>query len=205
MKLSSLSVISGLTLGVTTLLIACGAEKAPHSTNANQASAAISATAQSIQISAKDVGNRAMDWQLARMDNFEDYIVKMNHTAEPRNWVQGAFYIGLTQWTEATDSQTGLGALTAVSRSNQYELGDRHFHADDHAIGQTYLWLYERTGDEAFYGPTKKIFDEILAFNPTNSLQLIEKSHPDYEGSCQKTLVLVRCLIYGTPYLVDAW
>jgi rhamnogalacturonyl hydrolase YesR len=186
LKLSSQSVTTGLTLGLTTLLIACGAEETPHSTDANEASAAVSATAQTIQIAAKDVGNHAMEWQLARMDDFEDYIVKMNHTAEPRNWVQGAFYIGLTQWVEATDSQAGLDALVAVSTSNQYELGDRLFHADDHAIGQTYLWLYERTGDKAFYGPTGKTFDEILAFNPTNSLQLIDKSDPEYEGSCQK-------------------
>jgi hypothetical protein len=101
LKLSSQSVTTGLALGLTTLLIACGAEESPHSTDANEASAAVSATAQTIQIAAKDVGNRAMEWQLARMGDFEDYIVKMRHTADPRNWVQAAFYIGLTQWVEA--------------------------------------------------------------------------------------------------------
>ena len=56
MKLSSQSVTTGLTLGLTTLLIACGAEKTPHSTDANEANAAVSATAQTIQIAAKEGG-----------------------------------------------------------------------------------------------------------------------------------------------------
>ena len=69
---------------VTTLLMACSAVKTPYSTNFKQADAALSVTAKSLQASAKDVGNRAMTWQLARMDNFEKYIVKMNKTADPK-------------------------------------------------------------------------------------------------------------------------
>lgn len=187
MKISSRSLVAGMTLSVATLMMAC-TQVTPnfHSTTATMADAATTASPASIQLSAKAVGERAMAWQLAHMDNF-DYVKKFNkNTADTKNWVQGAFYIGLTRWTEATDSKAGLEAISSISKSNEFELGRRPFHGDDHAIGQTYLWLFEKSGDKAAYGPTQEIFDGILADQPTTSLEFLEKTDPRYTGTCQK-------------------
>jgi arylsulfatase A-like enzyme/rhamnogalacturonyl hydrolase YesR len=135
--------------------------------------------------SAREVGARAAAWQLSHMDNF-DYI-PLSHrekTSSPRWWMQGAFYVGLARWADTVDDGNAVDQIAAMARGEEYRLGDRLRHADDHVIGQTYLWLYEKTGDQRTYGPTKKAFDQILADKPTNSLQMLRQTDPNYTGSC---------------------
>ncbi len=135
--------------------------------------------------SAQELGARAAAWQLSHMDSF-DYI-PLSHrekTASPRWWMQGAFYIGLTRWADTVDDEDITRQIADMARGEGYQLGDRPRHADDHAIGQTYLWLYEQSGDEKVYAPTKETFDQILADKPTNSLEMLLQSDPNYKGSC---------------------
>src|SRR6266404_5831394 len=50
------------------------------------------------------VGRKVADWQLSHIDNF-DYIPAGAHrldTEGRRDWIQAAFYIGLTQFADAT-------------------------------------------------------------------------------------------------------
>jgi len=135
--------------------------------------------------SAREVGARTSAWQLSHMDNF-DYI-PLSHrekTSSPRWWMQGAFYVGLSRWADTVDDRDIVDRIAAMARGEDYRLGDRPRHADDHVIGQTYLWLYEKTGDPRTYGPTKEAFGLILADPPTNSLQMLRRTDPDYRGSC---------------------
>ena len=135
--------------------------------------------------SAREVGARAAAWQLSHLDNF-DYI-PLSHrekTSSPRWWMQGAFYVGLARWADTVDGGDAVDQIAAMARSEDYRLGDRLRHADDHVIGQTYLWLFEKTGDQRTYGPTKEAFDQILAEKPTNSLQMLRQTDPNYTGSC---------------------
>jgi rhamnogalacturonyl hydrolase YesR len=98
--------------------------------------------------------------------------------------MQGAFYIGLTRWAETVDDEDITRQIADMARGEGYQLGDRPRHADDHAIGQTYLWLYEQSGDKNVYGPTKETFDQILAEKPGNSLEMLPQSDPNYQGPC---------------------
>ncbi len=143
---------------------------------------------QSIAIpeSALAAGARVADWQLSHMDNF-DYIPESHRkkSADPTFWIQAAFYVGLTQWAETVGDKDLVNKIAAMAEDSDYQLGARPLHADDHAIGQTYLWLHEQTGIEASYGPTQTQFDAILAAPPTNSLEMIRAGEPGYEGSCQ--------------------
>jgi unsaturated rhamnogalacturonyl hydrolase len=135
--------------------------------------------------SAQELGARAAAWQLSHMDSF-DYI-PLSHrekTASPRWWMQGAFYIGLTRWADTVDDEDITRQIADMARGEGYQLGDRPRHADDHAIGQTYLWLYEQSGDKKVYAPTKETFDQILAVKPTNSLEMLLQSNPNYKGPC---------------------
>jgi rhamnogalacturonyl hydrolase YesR len=135
--------------------------------------------------SAKKVGARAAAWQLSHLDNF-DYI-PLSHrekTASPRWWMQGAFYIGLTRWADTVEDKDITRQILEMARGEDYRLGDRPKHADDHAIGQTWLWLFEQSGDKRIYGPTKEAFDQILEDKPTNSLEMLWQSDPNYKGPC---------------------
>lgn len=144
-----------------------------------------------IHASAYDVANRAAKWQISQLGNL-DYIPD-SHRAKsenPKFWIQAAFYIGLTRWAETADSKELLGFIENMAQEQNYELLlDRPYHADDHTIAQTYLWLTEQTGNKAAYEPTKNLFDMILENPPEVGLEMIDlpeqpgKYH--LEGNCQ--------------------
>lgn len=139
--------------------------------------------------SAADIGKRAAYWQINNRDNL-DYLAKRYHnsSSKPHQWIQAAFYIGLTRWTETVNDPTLLAHIETMAKEQSYALRlSRGKHADDHAIAQTYLWLTKQTGNKAAYGPTKALFDEILANPSTASLEM-DESQPApyaYESPCQ--------------------
>lgn len=146
-------------------------------------------SAKNIQASAENIGEKVANWQVNHLDNF-DYIAKRYHnaTSDPKNWIQAAFYIGLTEWTETVNDQNLLTHIKKMAVSEDYELRmHRKTHADDHAIGQTYLWLTEQTGNQNAYKNIQNLFDEILANPPQVGLKMEEEKKKRYafEGPCQ--------------------
>jgi len=141
---------------------------------------------ETIRQSALELGARAANWQLSHLDNF-DYIPERHRqkTSDPREWMQAAFYVGLTRWADSVDDENLVSQIARTSEDNEYQLGPRPLHGDDHAIGQTYLWVYEKTGNAAAYAPIQKQFDAILANQPDNSLEFFESDKPGFEGTCQ--------------------
>ncbi|MBR9908795.1 MAG: glycoside hydrolase family 88 protein [Gammaproteobacteria bacterium] len=144
---------------------------------------------QQIQQSARDIGQRVAQWQIDNLHNF-DYLAERYRkgSSQPKNWIQATFYIGLTRWTETVEDTRLLAHIENMAKEQQYALLlKRGKHADDHAIGQTYLWLTEQTGNRAAFQPTKELFDSILA-NPSDvSLEMDEsaKKRHAYESPCQ--------------------
>ncbi len=55
-----------------------------------------------------------------------------------------------------------MEAMKRMGEDFDWRLGPREFHADDQAIGQTYLELYSRYGDSRIIAPTKQRMDEML-------------------------------------------
>jgi len=180
-----------LLLGLSSLLMSCAQDDVQSATTTYSpamadASSLSTADGRSIRKSARDIGALAANWQLSHMDNF-DYIPESHRkkSADPTFWIQAAFYVGLTYWAETVDDQDLVNQIAAMAEDSGYQLGARPLHADDHTIGQTYLWLHEQTGNKATYAPTQAQFDAILADPPTNSLKMIRADEPGYEGSCQ--------------------
>lgn len=147
---------------------------------------------ESFHHSVEDTANRAANWQLAQLGNL-DYIPE-SHRAKSENakfWIQASFYIGLTRWADAVESQSFLDYITDMSKTEEYGLLlDRPYHADDHTIAQTYLWLSEKTGNKDAYKPTQALFDMILENPPEVGLEMLDstskgngKTH--FEGNCQ--------------------
>ncbi len=144
-----------------------------------------------IQASAKQVGLNVAKWQITQVENDNyDYLAKRYHnsSSNPLGWIQAAFYIGLTRWIETTDDSASLVHLQNMAKEQDYQLLlKRPLHADDHAIGQAFLWLAEQTGNKEAYKPTQALFDKILANPPKVSLELIEETPKrwGFEGACQ--------------------
>lgn len=113
---------------------------------------------------------KVADWQLANLIPPASIKSFREESSNPRSWQQAAFYVGLTQLAERSKSSRFRDAIVKHGRQEQWKPGDRKYHADDHAIGQSYLWAHAHgVGPEAI-APLKKTFDEILAAPAQRSL-----------------------------------
>jgi unsaturated rhamnogalacturonyl hydrolase len=123
------------------------------------------------------------DWQLAHLDRF-DYIGSMREeTSSPRSWQQGALYAGLTALAERSSQPRFREAVFSHGQRTGWQLGDRKYHADDHVIGQSYLWASRNGAGSKAIEPLRQRFDEILAVPPTVSLD-VESSPSCFERWC---------------------
>lgn len=113
---------------------------------------------------------KAADWQLAHLEPASTIKVMREETRNARSWQQGAFYVGLTALAERSKSGRFREAILSHGRSQQWRLGERTYHADDHVIGQSYLWASTHgAGPEAIV-PTRRRLDAIIAAPSTANL-----------------------------------
>jgi rhamnogalacturonyl hydrolase YesR len=135
------------------------------------ASSASAAQPQKIDPSATlQAMEKVADWQLANLIPPASIKSFRAESTRPRSWEQGAFYVGLTQLAERSKSPRFREAILAHGRQEQWQPGDRKYHADDHAIAQSYLWAYAHGAGPEAIAPLKSRFDEILATPAQGSL-----------------------------------
>ncbi len=132
---------------------------------ASLASAADAAPAPK-ETSRKDVlelAARTADWQLKRMGATQGISSHLEETLSPLAWQKGAFWVGMTRLADVSGEQRFRDAILAQGRSNNWRLGPRTYHADDHVIGQSYLWAARHGAGPEAVAPLKATFDAILA------------------------------------------
>ncbi len=118
--------------------------------------------------------DKVADWQLANLLPPASIKSFREESSRPRSWEQAAFYVGLTQLAERSKSPRFREAILTHGRQEQWKPGDRKYHADDHAIGQSYLWAYAHGAGPEAIAPLKARFDEILATRSQASLSVDE-------------------------------
>jgi rhamnogalacturonyl hydrolase YesR len=104
---------------------------------------------------------------LAAMQKVADWQLSHPDSHPPLDWTQGALYAGMTAWGELSKDPKYLKAMRDVGEANQWALGKRIYHADDHCVGQMYLALYDKYRDPAMIAPLRQRFDYILS-NPSS-------------------------------------
>ncbi len=87
-------------------------------------------------------------------------------TPDPKGWVQGALFVGLTDLADHSQKPIYKDLILARGEANQWQLGKRQYHADDHVIGQAYLWAAKHGKGPEALKPMQATFDAILA-NPS--------------------------------------
>ena len=95
---------------------------------------------------------KVADWQLTK--------------AEPgfsQDWTFAALYTGFMAVPKAADGKKYQQAMLQMAQKFNWQLGPRVGHADDEAIGQTYLDLYFRYHDRAMMAPTQQGMDAVMA------------------------------------------
>lgn len=140
------------------------------------------------------------NWQLPRLFKAE-YVGRGRKASEnPKQWIQGAFYIGLSALAERSDNPTYEKWIGMIAQQEKWQLGNRVFHADDHIIAQTYLWYYQRNqGTSNMLAPTQAVFDQIIATNPQVDLAFIGKKTNPNKSDCQSRWCWADALFMSPP------
>ena len=79
-----------------------------------------------------------------------------------QDWTFAALYAGFMAVPEAANGKKYQDAMLEMSKGFQWQPGPRLAHADDHAIGQTYLDLYFQHRDPAMIAPIRERMDAVM-------------------------------------------
>jgi unsaturated rhamnogalacturonyl hydrolase len=94
---------------------------------------------------------KVADWQLNRAEaNFD------------QDWTYAALYAGFMAVPDAAGGKKYREAMARMGKKFDWQPGPRLAHADDQAIGQTYLELYQRTHDPAMMAPIRARMDAVM-------------------------------------------
>jgi rhamnogalacturonyl hydrolase YesR len=80
-----------------------------------------------------------------------------------RNWQHCTFFAGMMEAYGTTEGDAYLHSVLRWGRANDWMLGPRERHADDHCVGQVYLDVHQLSGVDRRLRATKEAFDRILA------------------------------------------
>ncbi|MBI2497266.1 MAG: glycoside hydrolase family 88 protein [Opitutae bacterium] len=115
---------------------------------------------------------------LARMERVADWQLAHPSEWKPHEWHNGALYAGVMALADLSASPRFRVAMVQVGESQQWQLGPRVYHADDHCIGQMYAELHHKEADAGRLAPMRERFDYILAHRPANGLEFDRAMNP---------------------------
>jgi rhamnogalacturonyl hydrolase YesR len=142
---------------------------------------------------------RVADWQLAHLGNTSYVPPEPNDQQAPRGWVYGALYVGMAAFADRSADPKYAQAVFAYGRLQDWQLERRPFHADDHVIGQSWIWAYEHRHDPKMIAAVKERFDAIIAAAPTVALDFVANPPPGVENACQLRWCWSDALFMGPP------
>jgi rhamnogalacturonyl hydrolase YesR len=153
----------------------------------------------------KDVlqlGARAADWQLAHLDHSPGITSFGEETYQPRSWQKGAFWLGLTRLADLSGEQRFAAAILANGRATRWQLGPRTYHADDHVIGQSYLWAARHGAGADAIAPLRATFDSILARPAITHLSFVPAKNYE-DTACLRRWCWCDALFMSPPAWVE--
>jgi unsaturated rhamnogalacturonyl hydrolase len=99
----------------------------------------------------KSAVKRVADWQLARVAN-----------TPSQDWTYATMYAGFMSASDLLKDDRYSKAVQGVAEHYNWTLGLREQHADDQAIGQSYLALYRQKPDAVRIAAMRAQFDKVL-------------------------------------------
>jgi rhamnogalacturonyl hydrolase YesR len=129
----------------------------------------------------KAVMKKVADWQ---MEHFKDTYSGYEEPHHELDWTNAALYTGMVKWAAMAGDESYYNWLKSIGEANDWKLHRRKYLADDHAVGQMYIELYRKYGDEKMIDPTKEQFDFIIYHPARTSLQWNTPFHQDRWNWC---------------------
>jgi rhamnogalacturonyl hydrolase YesR len=149
--------------------------------------------------SIRAIGDKVADWQLANLDDLRYIRNLRDEDVNRRGWQHAALYVGMMNWAALPGNEKYDRALREISEDNQWQLGRRLFHGDDHAVGQLYLHFYEQEKDPGMIGHIIQQFNQILAANPGDTLEFLGDPSPGVGWVCQLRWCWCDALFMSPP------
>jgi rhamnogalacturonyl hydrolase YesR len=116
---------------------------------------------------------KAADWQLA------------NPARDAKDgWIQSAFYAGVMALGRESANGKYYQAMLDMAAKNNWKQGSRQYHADDQAVGQTYLELYEIYQKPEMMAAVKARFDSVMASPKDDDLNFSKAGASDKWSWC---------------------
>jgi rhamnogalacturonyl hydrolase YesR len=100
----------------------------------------------------RNAARKVADWQLAQVEQ------KFN-----QQWTFAALYDGMLAASKTTGDPRYNGAMVRMAQRFDWKLLNNRFpHADDMALGQSYMDLYMQTHDPLRMADTREVMDQLL-------------------------------------------
>ncbi|HEY0332867.1 MAG TPA: glycoside hydrolase family 88 protein, partial [Stenotrophomonas sp.] len=158
----------------------------------------MSATTDIPSTQALDLAQRVADWQLAHLSDLAGIRTFREQSAQPRDWIQATFYIGLSALADQSGAPRFGDAVVAHARKQQYQFDRLPRHADHDVIGQAWVWAAQRSGDTDALRPMRKRFDAVLADPARSSLAFVVRPG-EGESDCQARWCWSDALFMAPP------
>jgi unsaturated rhamnogalacturonyl hydrolase len=104
----------------------------------------------------KTAMRKVADWQLLRIED-----------APSQDWTFGTLYLGLLAASDTLTDARYQDTVLNVANHFDWTLGPRESHADDQAIGQSYLWLYRKDHIAEHLAPLQRQLTKLSRFQMT--------------------------------------
>jgi rhamnogalacturonyl hydrolase YesR len=121
---------------------------------------------------------------LATMERVADWQLAHPSAHRPDEWTQGVGDAGFMALSNLPGMRKYRDAMVAMGEKNEWKLGPRAYHADDHIVGQTYAELYLQLREPAMLAPLRERFDDILANPRVGSLEFTVPGNQDRWSWC---------------------
>lgn len=143
------------------------------------------------------VAEAVANWQLAQFDIRSNKMRPEGRpSGTPHGWMYATLHIGLWHWAQAIDSDLYRQTVMNLSQLNDYQLGPRIYHADDHAVGDVYLSIYNSFGGASRIANTIAHFDAVVDSPSQVDLAFINDN---------KTTHTFDLRTYIDPQCTDRW
>ena len=200
MNITALAFRANFIMAATLLSIVAG--------EAQDANAAPTPAASTVHIpyapaEALRLAERVADHQLQRYADGRAKAGLPMESFKETGWVQGAFFVGLRELADRSNNPKYKAAILARGQFNQWKLASRPYHADDHVIGQAYLWAASNGAGMEAIAPLRARFDQNLAAPPVGvGLQHGERGDPTI-ADCRKRWCWSDALFMAPPAWVE--
>jgi rhamnogalacturonyl hydrolase YesR len=149
------------------------------------------------QSAIKKVAEQVADWQLAQFDIRSNKMrPEMRPSGIPNGWMYATLQIGLLRWANEIDDASYKQAVLNLSQLNEYLLGPRVYHADDHAIGDVYLSLYQAYGGKNKLAHTQEFLNYVLENPDSRSFEFEVK---------ERDIHTFKLRTFKDPYCTRRW